>query len=196
MLRIGLTGNIGTGKTTVADIFSVLGVPVFNADTEAKKLYSQNDILEKVKGIFGSNVVTDSGSADLKKIAELAFNDKEKLIKLNNLFHKKVFIRFSEWAINNKKSAYIIMESALLFETTVSFRFDKIIMVDAPIDLCLQRVQKRSGMTKADFEKRLTMQLKAEEKISYSDFIINNDEKTSLIKQVMNIHKKLLVYAG
>ena len=192
MLKVGITGGIGSGKTTVCKVFETLGVPVYYADLEAKKLQEQD---AEVKGAilkeFGENILNASGSIDRAKLAAIVFNDKDKLQKLNNIIHPAVANHFNNWLTTNKTSKYTLQEAAILFESGVYKRVDKIISVIAPIDIRILRTAKRDNISEELVQQRMKNQISDEEKIKRSDFIIYNDEQQLLIPQVIRIHEQL-----
>lgn len=192
MIKAALTGNIGSGKTTVAKVFNNIGVPVFDSDTEAKKLYEKPELISQMIKIFGKVILSPDNKIDKKKLASEAFGSLNKLEKLNLIVHKKVFERFEEWAEENKNSGLIIMESALVFESPVKYNFDFIIVVDAEKEKCFERVEKRDALTKEEFEKRLSYQIDSEKKKQLADFIIYNNDKDSLINQVIEVYNKIV----
>jgi dephospho-CoA kinase len=192
MIKIGLTGNIGSGKSTVAKIFCNLGIPVFIADNEAKKLYSESEIINKVVSVFGKQLLTPECTINLKDLAKIAFNDKVKLEKLNNIMHNRVIDVFALWAEDHNDAPYVIMESALIYESPVRFDFDYIVDVYASAEVTFERVKKRDGITRNDFLKRLSFQMDPEEKKSRADFVIISNDKDSLIKQVLTVHKAII----
>ncbi len=191
MIRVGLTGGIGTGKTVVARIFSELQVPVYFADTEAKKAYLDAAILQKARQLFGDEVFDDN-ILNYKNLARIVFNDKKKLSELNSLIHPFIISDFEKWAIGQKNAPYIIMEAAILFETSLHVLFDKIIAVTAPEELCIARVMKRDGISRGEVIRRLDNQLQNDIKVRQSDYIIINDGTRLLLPQVLGIHKKML----
>ncbi|HNW89949.1 MAG TPA: dephospho-CoA kinase [Bacteroidales bacterium] len=191
MIRVGLTGGIGTGKTVVARIFSELQVPVYFADTEAKKAYLDAAILQKARQLFGDEVLDDN-ILNYKNLARIVFNDKKKLSELNSLIHPFIISDFEKWAIGQKNASYIIMEAAILFETSLHVLFDKIIAVTAPEELCIDRVMKRDGISRAEVVRRSEKQIQNDIKATRSDYVIINDGTRLLLPQVLGIHKRIL----
>lgn len=192
MLKIGITGNIGTGKTTICKVFETLGIAVYYADAEAKKFYRDPKVILAVKEEFGETVFDESGVLIPGKLAELVFPDPEQLNKLNNIIHPRVLDDLLLWADQNHNSKYLLYESALLFESGFAKHFDKSILVTAPATLARKRVMQRDQMSEADFMARAANQLPQDEKKQLADFIINNDGDTAVIPQLMNIHQFLL----
>jgi len=192
MKTLGITGGIGSGKSTVAKVFMQLGIPVFFADIEAAKLIIQNKNLQnKIIKNFGEEIHWD-GIIDRKKLAKIVFADKNKLEILNNIVHPAVKASFERWTKNNSNSPYIIKEAAILFEAGSDKGLDKIITVVAPAELRIKRVMKRDNVSKKDVEKRMKNQWSDEKKIKLSDFVITNDDKQLVIPQVLEIHKKIM----
>jgi dephospho-CoA kinase len=192
MMTIGITGGIGSGKTTVCNIFRQLGVPVFNADAEAKNLYASKPLLsELIRTEISKDVFDKKGKLDKAKLATLVFNDSEVLAKLNSLVHPLVMLSFTNWKKKNSNAGYVLKEAAILFESNTYKYCDKIITVVAPEELRLQRVMERDRRTKKEILQIMLQQWSDEEKIQRSDFIIHNDEEELVIPQVLEIHKKL-----
>jgi len=191
MLKIGLTGNIGSGKSTVARIFESLGVPVFHADEVAKKLLLQEEVSKDILNKFGKDVFTNN-LPDKKKLASLVFNDTEALSYLNSVIHPRVRHELKEWFEDHSNYPYAIQEAAILFESGFEKEVDFIVFVSAPVELSIKRVVERDGLKTADVEKRLTHQWPQDKKIGLSDFVIQNDENHLLIPQVLEIHHKLI----
>jgi dephospho-CoA kinase len=190
MMKIGLTGGIGTGKTIVAGIFNALGIPVFFADQEAKKAYADEEVLGKIRQLFGENVFDDHG-INFLKLSNHIFSSQVELEKLNNIIHPYVLNRFEKWTGENPATPYVIMESAILFETGYDFMFEKMITVTAPRELCIERVMKRDGSDRDMVLKRISNQFPNESKVERSDYSILNDNIELLTPQVLRIHKIL-----
>lgn len=183
---IGLTGGIGSGKSTVANYFKELGVPVYIADLEAKKIMEQPEIIREVQQIFDENVITDE-KLDRKKIASIVFSNPEKLEKLNQIIHPKVKIDFKNWLDKHKSYSFILKEVAIIFETETEKEFDAIILVTAPETKRIERVMKRDNLTEAQIKERIKNQLSDEEKIKKSHFIIKNNSENDTKKQVKDL---------
>jgi dephospho-CoA kinase len=183
---IGLTGGIGSGKSTVAGYFQELGVPVYVADTEAKKIMDQPDTIQEVQQIFDENVIFE-GKLDRKKIASIVFNNAEKLAQLNKIIHPKVKQDFKDWLEKHKNYSFIIKEVAILFETNSENEFDAIILVTAPEKIRIERVTNRDNITENQVRERIKNQLSDEEKISKSHYIIENISKKDTKKRVKEL---------
>lgn len=192
MLKIALTGNIGSGKSVVAKVFSVIGIPVFNADLEAKKLYSQKAVVDELIDIFGIQIINSSGEIDKKKLANIIFNDSNLLSKINKLIHPLVNQEFNNWCEVNSEYPYIIHETAILFENNLQDKFDFVIVVSANLNLRIDRVMRRDNVEKQAVIDRIANQLPDEEKCRMADFIIYNNEDDMIISQVLEIHSKLI----
>jgi dephospho-CoA kinase len=191
MKRIGLTGGIGSGKSTVAEIFHHFGVPVFNSDNAARKLQDEDEQVKKqITGIFG-NEIYDEGKLNRKKVAEIVFKDSKKLEALNSIVHPAVAKAFEKFCEENKSAKYILKEAAILFEIGADKVLDGMIVVTAPDELRLERVSKRDGISKEQILLRMNSQLSQEEKIKKADFVIVNDGKEMLIPQVVKVDQQL-----
>ncbi len=191
MIKVGLTGNIGSGKSTVSRIFSALNVPVFIADVEAKLLYSEAEIKEEIKSGIGDQVFDSNGEVDLKLMAELIFNDKEALLKINRIIHPRTLSKYHQWLEDHKLHIYTLHESAILFENNLQDHFDKIINISAPFETRLIRATERDGIEQKKVMERMKNQMPDEEKNKLADFVIVNDGNQLLIPQVIEIDKKL-----
>ena len=195
MLKIGLTGNIGSGKTTVAKIFELLGIPVFYADDEAKKVMVTDDILiAAIKQTFGTESYFEDGSLNRKHIAGIVFNNDVDLQKLNALVHPAVFRAFDKLEAQ-ANAPYIIREAAILFESGSYKTCDRSILVTAPLEMRIARVMQRDGVSKTDVEKREARQLSEENKKQLANDFIINDDKHLVIPQVLALHRQYLALA-
>lgn len=193
-LKVGVTGGIGSGKSLVCSIFKVLQVPVFEADLEAKILMnSNNKIREDLVALLGENIYSGQGYLDTKRIAEIIFNDKEIIQKVNQIIHPAVRNSFIKWW-QQQNTDYIIQEAAILFESGAYQLMDFNILITAPEELRIERVIKRDCTSRQQVIARMANQWNDEKKIKLANFIIYNDESNFLITQVLEIHKKLLEY--
>ncbi|MEX2588670.1 MAG: dephospho-CoA kinase [Chitinophagales bacterium] len=197
MLKVGITGGIGSGKTTVCNIFKSIGVPVYNADKRAKTLMETDEaLIGKIKGLFGNNIYNDK-NLNRKQLAEIVFNDAEKLKALNALVHPAVGKDALHWQEKMEKAGhpYTLKEAALLFETGSYKALDKIIVVDAPEKLRIQRVMKRDTVSEKEVRARMDKQWPQTHKNELADFIIHNDGENTLIPQVRELHKQFIEMA-
>lgn len=197
MLQVGITGGIGSGKTTVCHIFETLGIPVYYADDRAKWLMEYNpEVKGEIVNLFGAQAYDDSGKLQRKHIAEIAFHDPSVLSKLNAIVHPAVWRDGEEWNKNQAATPYTLKEAALLYESGGSEFLDFIIIVSAPEEIRVNRVVQRDQATKEEVLARIRRQMPEEEKISRADFIILNDGQKALIPQVLSIHRQLLEKAA
>lgn len=188
---IGLTGGIGSGKTTVAKIFKFLGVPVFVADEESKRLLDQDQKLQSdLVQLIGKDLVKNA-KVDRPYMAQRIFSDQALLEKVNALIHPAVGRAFKSWYAE-QKTAYVIREAAILYESGTHVDCEAIIVVSAPEDLRLQRVMQRSGENAEAVRKRMSKQWPQEKKEALADYIIHNDHQHMLIPQVLKLHENLI----
>jgi dephospho-CoA kinase len=194
-LKIGITGGIGSGKTTVCKIFETLGIPVYYADERARALYLENDTLRAgAIALFGKSAYLENGDFNRKLVADEAFKNPEILKKLNALVHPAVLKDGNDWHDAQRNVPYTLKEAALLYESGGDKVLDKIITVFAPKELRIERVIERSNgtMTKEDVEARMSKQMSDEEKKDRADYVIFNDGFKALIPQVLAIHNLIL----
>ena len=189
VLRIGITGGIGAGKTIVSQIFSLLGTPVYNADERAKYiLHHDQEVRQQIVGHFGDQSYKD-GRLDTIFLAGEVFNNDDKLAKLNSFVHPKVKLDFEEW-LKEQHTPYILKEAALLFEAGSYKDLDKIITVSSPVELRIQRVLTRNpGSTEDSVRSIIQKQMPDDEKMIRADYVIYNDDTKLLIPQVIKLHK-------
>ena len=191
MKKIGITGSIGSGKTYVSKVFESLGIPVFNADNEAKKNMSCSfDLINSIKNEFGDDIY-DKYTLNKRKLASIVFSDSKKLKKLNSLVHPFVRHEFLNWC-KKQKSPYVIKEAAILFESNSDKELDSVICITAPKNLRIDRVKARDGFKDYEINNRMKNQFSQEEKENLSDYIVVNDEKELLLPQIISIHEKLI----
>jgi dephospho-CoA kinase len=194
MLKIGITGGIGSGKTTVCKVFELLGVPVFYADDVAKSIMHTDPILKSgILDAFGQNSYTQSGELNRNYISSIVFNDKHELEKLNSLVHPAVFRAFDAWVLSQKEASYVIKEAALLYESDAYKMCDQSILVISPIETRISRVKARDGISAEDIQLRMNRQFSDEQKMKFADHILNNDEKQLLIPQIIQLHQQFLM---
>lgn len=191
MLRIGLTGGIGSGKTTVAQIFNVLGIPVYSSDDAAKRLMNEDeDLKKKIIESFGKESY-QNGELNRKYVANEAFSDPEKIKLLNSMVHPATIKDASAW-MEKQNAPYVIKEAALIFESGSDQFLDYVIGVKSPLNLRIERTMKRNNVTAEEVASRMKLQMDEVEKMNRCDFIIVNDEKEMLIPQVLSLHQKFL----
>jgi dephospho-CoA kinase len=191
MLRIGITGGIGSGKSTVSRIFEVLGVPVYYADGAAKRLMNEDeDLKKKILHHFGANAY-QQGVLNRDYISSIVFTNREKLDLLNSLVHPATIRDAKNWMLN-QKAPYAIKEAALIFESGSQAGLDYVIGVSAPTPLRISRTMKRDGIDRVEVLARMNRQIQETIKMRLCDFVIYNDEQQLLIPQVLELHHKIL----
>lgn len=195
MIRVGLTGGIGSGKSTVAAVLRVLEVPVFDADAAGKDALDNNHALrDKVKDRFGAALYRD-GKLDRKALASIVYTDQRSLKELNALVHPAVRLAFQQWTAT-QSAPYVVMEAAILAETGGHAAFDRIIVVSAPAELRIQRVMRRDGVGVEAVKARLRNQTSEEDRLRIAHHVIMNDDRQLVIPQVLAIHADLLNFAA
>jgi dephospho-CoA kinase len=191
MLKVGLTGGIGSGKTVVANIFRVLGIPVFDADAAAKEIMETDlQLAEKIKAAFGEETYTGD-KLNRKILADKVFNDPHQLEKLNALVHPAAIQAGLDWA-EQQTTPYAIKEAALMFEAGSAFNLQYVIGVYAPKALRIKRVMERSNLTRDEVLSRMSRQVDDNIKMRLCDFVISNDEQQMVLPQVLSLHQQLL----
>lgn len=193
--RLGVTGGIGSGKTTVCRIFKVLGIPVFVADTVARELMQNDqDIRTELKLITGNDLYI-SGSLDRKELARLIFNRPDLLRRVNAVVHPSVLRRFDEWA-SEEVAPYVIMESAILFEAGADTLLDRVVTISAPVEERIARVMGRNDLSREEVIGRINNQLEDEEREEQSYYVINNSDNEMIIPEILKIHEDMLRLSG
>jgi dephospho-CoA kinase len=195
ILKIGITGGIGVGKSVVAMIFNQLGVPIYDADTRAKWLLTHDLLLIKeIKENFGEEAYLPTGELNKRHLAEQVFIDNDKIRIMNNLVHPKVGLDSQYWLeANSGKYPYLLKEAALLYESGSDKGLDKIIVVTAPLEVRLARIQARDPQrSREEILGIVEKQMPESEKIAKADFLIQNDGTQALIPQVLELHQRLL----
>ena len=191
---IGLTGGIGSGKSTVAHYIASKGIPVYIADAAAKEIMEQPDVIAQIKQIFHQNVITSDGKLDRKVIGQLVFTSPELLKKLNAIVHPLVKTHFIDWLQLHKTATFVIKEVAILFESGGNKECDKVILVTAPEAIRIQRTMLRDNTSQEAILNRIQNQLSDAEKIQKSDFVIANidvKESYSQTDEILKILSKL-----
>ena len=190
--KVGVTGGIGSGKTTVCHIFQAFGIPVYFADERAKELMVTNAVLrEQIRDSFGEKAYLEDGSLNRKYLAQTVFADRKKLEELNELVHPAVQKDVQAWFAQLNGVPYGIEEAALIYESGADAFLDKVIVVTAPREVRIERIQKRDGISREEIESRMHNQWPEEKRIEKADFIIQNDGNSLISPQVWDIHRKL-----
>lgn len=191
MIRVAVTGGIGSGKSVVCEVFDKIGIAVFNADYWAKHIMNNNtDVVKQLKKLLGNDVYRQNGMLDRKKMAEIIFSDTFMLEKVNSIVHPVVRNEFQSWS-TKQTSAYVIQEAAIIFENKQASTFDRIILVTAPEKIRIDRVTKRDRLKANDVQKRINNQLSDEIKKKKSDYIIINDNIQLILPQILKIDKQI-----
>ena len=190
-LKVGITGGIGSGKSTICRIFKILGVPVFEADLVAKQLLLTNiEIRNELIRLFGEGVYLEDGAVNRKKLAEIIFNDDVQLAKMNALVHPAVRNEFHEW-VKQQNSSYVIHEAAILFESGFYKLMDFTILVSAPEEERIWRIVKRDDISEKQVKERLAKQWTDAEKRKLADYEIKNDNVNPVLPEIIQIDKRL-----
>ena len=194
MLKVGITGGIGSGKTIVCRVFALLGVPVYDSDYRAKWVMAHDPRLrQELTAVFGEKTYTSTGHLDRPYLASLVFNQPEKLKQLNSLVHPRVKDDFTNWLLAHQNHPYILKEAALMYESKAYKQVQKVITVSAPLELRLARVLKRDPHREAaDVQAIIDKQLSEAERQQRADFIIFNNDRQPVIPQVLALHQTLL----
>jgi dephospho-CoA kinase len=193
MIKIGLTGGIGSGKTTVANMFKSKNIPVFIADVEAKKILNDPSVAQEVANTFNISL-TNEGLIDKSKLASIVFKDKAALEKLNSIIHPKVHQSFKKW-VKNKDASYIIYEAAIIFEKDRASDFDFTILITAPEEVRIERVVQRDYSSEEEVKSRMKAQWPESKKKKLADFVIENINIKQTQQQVDKLHAKFLNFS-
>lgn len=194
-MRVAITGNIGSGKSYVCDLFKSLGVPVFDSDREAKLLYDLPEVRQKMVERFGPNIYNEEGALDRRLMASKVFADACALGYVESVLYPVLNKRFAEWA-DQQGTPYVLYESALIFEKHLEEMFDAVIVVAASESVRIRRVMTRDRCTEEQVRARMAMQLPQSEKVTKADYVIvheADDEDEALMKQVWQIHSELII---
>ena len=191
MKIIGLTGGIGSGKSTVLELFKILGVKTYSADESAKKLVNTDPyLINLIKSSFGENIY-DKGQLNSKKLSDIVFEDKEKLKLLNSIIHPAVAKDFKLF-LNSNNEDYIVKEAAIIFETKSENNYDKIILIQSPLEIRIERVINRDNISREEVMKRINNQLDENLIIDKCDYVISNENKEDLEDKVLSINLDLI----
>jgi dephospho-CoA kinase len=198
-LKIGVTGGIGSGKSTVCSIFEHLGVPIYNADNRAKQLMAESlDLRKKLRLAFGWDVYDKNDNLDRAYLSKIVFNNPPQLRILNHIVHPAVFEDYDSWVTVQSEAGhpYSVKEAALLVEADSYKQLDKLIVVTCPIDIRLERIISRDGIRREEVLKRIENQLSDKNRLEHADYVIKNSTNYSLIKQVLLLHQEFTKKQG
>jgi dephospho-CoA kinase len=192
--QIGITGGIGSGKSTICKIFTCLGVPVYDADSRAKSIMTTDGILiEQIKKEFGDLAYLSDGSLDREYLSRVIFENQEKRTLLNQMVHPRVAADTDRWLDQNREATYVVREAALLIESGAYLRVDKVLLVTAPEELRIKRVLARDPhRLREEVVKIMATQLPEEEKKKVADVVVYNDETQLLVPQILHLHNQFL----
>jgi dephospho-CoA kinase len=189
---IGLTGGIGAGKSLAGKIFSILGIPIFNADNEAKTIITNNQFVKDAIIKLLGNEAYIGTEYNKTYVAQKVFNDPSLLKKLNDIVHPAVRLYALEWALKQKSSPYLLYEAALMNAAGNGNIFDKVIVVTAPIDIRIERIKTRDKRSEGEINAIINKQMTDDQRLAFADYEIKNDEKESIIEQVLNINEAII----
>jgi dephospho-CoA kinase len=193
MLKVGITGGIGSGKTTVCRIFEVLGIPVFYADSAAKEVMGSDSLLRaQLIEAFGANSYSENGELNRKHISSIVFSDEQQLARLNAIVHPAVFRAFDTWANQQTQAAYLIKEAALLFESDSYKMCHETVLIKSPEAMKIRRIVARDQSTEDQVRLRMSKQYSDEQKEKLAGHILLNDEQRLLVPQVISLHHYFL----
>lgn len=190
---IGLTGGIGSGKSTVARMFSELGVQVYYADDEARNIFFEPDVVQELITVFGNGILTD-GKPDRSKVASIVFTNKDKLAELNAIIHPRVKQHFKQWLLQHSHEKFVLREAAILFESGSYTQSDAVILVTSPIEIRINRVMARDGISREQVLQRMQNQWTDEEKAKLSQYTITNislDDTRGQVVELFNFLNKI-----
>jgi dephospho-CoA kinase len=193
MKKIGITGGIGAGKTLVCRIFEAIGIPVFYADEEAKQIMvNEPAVISEIKDLLGVQAYDTSGGLNRKWISDKVFADPGLLLQLQKIVHPRVHSKFEQWTAGQKQDiSYVLEEAALLVENKIYLQLDALIVVVCPEEARIRRVMERDNMSREEVIQRIRRQLPEEQKTAVANYLIVNDGMQSLIKQVMDVHRRI-----
>ncbi|MEI7499451.1 MAG: dephospho-CoA kinase [Bacteroidota bacterium] len=192
MLKIGLTGNIGSGKTMISGVFSTLGIPVYYADDVSKRFLDDQQVKREILKHFGYGILTNYQEINRRSLASIVFTDEKSLLLLNSILHPRIKKDFRNWAQLQLYKPYVIQEAAIIFESNSSKEYDYIIHVSCPKEIAIDRVVKRDKIDGHSVMRRMQFQFEDKEKSLLANFVIINDGSELVIPQVLVIHKQLL----
>jgi len=193
VLKVGLTGNIGCGKSLVAQVFRTLGIPVYHADDESKRFLDDVDIRHELIRHFGYSILANDQMIARRVLASIVFSDPDALRLLTSILHPRVMRDFHEWASLQADVPYIIQEAAIIYEYNLQDQFDRIVHVSCPPEVAIERVIKRDKMSRQEVLRRMKFQMPDEEKRALADFVIENDGTRMVIPQVVGVDGELRI---
>lgn len=192
MIIVGLTGGMGSGKSTVAKVFETLGVKVYYSDERAKEMYFNKEVKEKIEKLLGKEAYLNEITLDRKYVAQKIFSDNELLKQVNAIIHAAVKNDFNLFAQKHKNEKYIVKESALLIEANLLSSVNKLLVVTSAVNLRKQRIVLRDKLSEAEINQRISKQLSDDEKIKQADWVIENNDEKLVIPQILKIHQSIL----
>lgn len=192
MIIVGLTGGIGSGKSTVAKVFETLGIHVYYSDERAKELYFLPQVKPQIEQLLGKEAYLNDTTLNKSYVSQKIFSDVDLLKQVNAIIHQEVKLDFERFANQHKSEKYILKESALLIEAKLLPSVNKLIVVTSTLSLRKQRIIKRNKLSEEEINKRIAQQLPDEEKVKFADWIIENNEENLLIPQILSIHQSLM----
>ena len=185
----GITGGIGSGKTTICKVFETLNIPIFYADLVGREILKEESIIEQIQLLFGKEIIFN-GAIDRAKLAQIVFNDKEKLTVLNSIIHPEVAKLFEEWRFSQNAN-YGLKEAAILFESGSNKHLDGVVYISAPENIRIQRVVDRDKVSIQSVRERISNQWPEEQKLALANYRVLNDNKLALTPQILKLHKEL-----
>lgn len=191
MRRIGLTGNIGSGKSIVSEIFSILGIPVYHADEQSRKFLMEPEVKARLRELFGEAIFPSGNEVDRRELAKIVFTDVRSLKSLNSILHPLVLDDYKKWCELYNDANYTVHEAAIIYESGIAGLFDKIIHVSCPEETAVRRVIKRDGMDAGSVAMRMRFQMEDGKKAKLADYVIVNDGLELIIPQVLSVHRLL-----
>lgn len=191
MIVVGLTGGIGSGKSTIKQVFEILHVPVFESDKEGHAVLQDAGVVAKLKDVFGADVISQNGEVDRKRLASIVFSNKDQLSVLNGIIHPAVRDKFKRWKDAHCHSPYVINEAAILFESGLNLHVDCSINVSAPADIRIERVILRDKIDKKQVLDRIANQMSDDQRKMLATWTIINDGKCPVIPQILKIDGQL-----
>lgn len=191
VFKLGITGGIGSGKSTVCKVFSILGIPVFSADYEARQIMdNEQSVKTEINSAVGKDMY-ENGSLDRAELARIIFNDEGLLGKVNSIVHPVVFQRFTDWSAS-QQAPYVIMEAAILFESGASKLVDRVLTVVTPVEERIERMLRGNKFTRQQIMERMKNQTDDDTRIRNSDFVIYNSENDLILPAILKVHEEIM----